>query len=81
MEVTNKELKMHYRGHDIVIPKGTRITHKTATGVDPNYNFIDDLSWIPLIDFNGKKLKNFSLIHDATYYGININPEDVENIG
>lgn len=51
------------------IPKGTRITHKTACGIDPNYNFIDEFGWIP---------KEYSILkHDAMYRGINIPPEFV----
>lgn len=76
---TNKEIKMFVFGYDVVIPAGTRVTHRTATGIDENYNFIDDLSWIPLLDIAGMKIKNSSLIHDATYYGINVNKEDVSD--
>ena len=61
----------------ITIPKGTRITHKTACGVDESYNFVADLNWIPLHD-NG--VKQYGLIHDATYRGINISKEFVEEI-
>ena len=75
MIVTNKEIKMLFRGmYNITIPKGTKTTNKTALGIDNNYNFINDFSWIPL-DVNGNK--QFGLIHDATYYGININKNDV----
>jgi hypothetical protein len=77
MLVTKQEIKMKYRDYGrITIPKGTRITHRTALGIDPNYNFIDDLSWIPLHDDG--KTKQFGLIHDATYYGINIPKELLE---
>jgi len=72
---TKKEIKMIFRDHySITIPKGTKVTNQTALGVDPNYNFIDDLSWIPLV--NG--VKQYGLIHDATYYGINIHKDLVE---
>lgn len=67
MKRTIQEIKMNFRGYDITIPQGTRITHITACGVDPRYNFVDDLSWIP---------KELPLLrHDATYYGINIPKE------
>ena len=76
MIVTNKEISMCFRNtYDIVIPKGTKVTNQTAMGIDKNYNFINDLSWIPLHD-NG--IKQHGLIHDATYYGININKCDIE---
>ena len=72
MKQTNKEIKMNFRGYDIVIPAGTRTTHKTALGIDPNYNFIDDFSFIP---------KDMPLLkHDAMYYGIDIPAEDVSDI-
>lgn len=78
MLVTNKNIKMVFRGmYPIEIPKGTRTTHQTASGYDEKYNFIADLSWIPL-DENGNK--QFGLIHDATYSGINIPKEDLEEI-
>jgi hypothetical protein len=66
---TTKEIKMTYKGYDITIPKGTRITHQTAIGFDSNYCFVDDLTWIP---------KNQPLLrHDAFYYGINVPSEYV----
>jgi hypothetical protein len=69
MKVTNQEIKMNFRGYDITIPKGTRITHQTACGYDEKCNFIDDLSFIP---------KEMPLLrHDATYYGINVPAEYV----
>ncbi|HEY3525881.1 MAG TPA: hypothetical protein VGK47_06775 [Nitrososphaeraceae archaeon] len=74
MEKTNQEIKMSWRGYDITIPKGTRITHNTALGVDPKYNFVDDLSWID-------KKTQFGLHHDATYYGIDVPAEFVSEIG
>jgi len=74
---TNQDVTMTYREYgEITIPKGTRLTHNTAMGKDLNYNFVDDLSWIPLVD----GIKQFGLIHDATYYGINIPKEFVEDI-
>lgn len=72
MKVTKEEIKMRWRGYDIVIPKGTRTTHKTALGVDEKYNFIDDFSWIA---------KNMPLMkHDAMYYGIDIPADKVERV-
>tara|TARA_B100000767_G_C19729739_1_gene521081 strand:- start:190 stop:432 length:243 start_codon:yes stop_codon:yes gene_type:complete len=80
MKQTNRVIEMEFMGHHIVIPKGTSITNQTADGIDENYNFIQDLSWIPKIDFNGKKIKNYSLIHDATYRGILISKEEIETV-
>mgnify|MGYP003659917808 CR=1 FL=1 len=79
-KVTNQEIKMNFKGHDIVIPKGTRTTHQTACGIDENYNFISDLSWIKPHIIDGKEVKNYGLIHDATFYGINIPKNQVEEI-
>jgi len=80
MKQTNQVIEMSFMGHDIVIPKGTKITNQTASGIDENYNFISDLSWIPTIEFGGKQVQNFSLIHDATYRGISIPKEKVETV-
>ena len=72
--VTKTELNLgdYMKGYDgIMIPKGTRTTHKTACGIDEGYNFIDDLSWIP---------KELGILkHDATYHGINISRELLED--
>jgi hypothetical protein len=70
MPYTNAEIKMNFKGIDIVIPKGTRVTHQTACGVDPNYNFIADLSFI-------NKKKYPIMYYDAYYYGINVPKEFV----
>jgi hypothetical protein len=77
MLVTKKEISMNFRGYEITIPKGIKTTHKTACGIDERYNFIDDLTWIPK-DENGNK--QYFLIHDATYYGINISRDLLEEI-
>lgn len=75
MLVTKEEIIMEYRDFGkITIPKGTRTSHHTACGIDENYNFITDLSWIPLV--NG--IKQHGLILDATHYGINIKKELLE---
>jgi len=66
---TNKELNLNWRGYNLTIPKGTRLTHQTACGIDKNYHFVDDLSFLP---------EHSIIKHDAIYYGININLEHVE---
>ena len=80
MKQTNQEVKMHFRGHDITIPKGTRITNKTAIGIDEKYNFVADLNWIPPVEIGGKQIKNYTLIHDATYYGIDVPAQYVSEL-
>ncbi len=65
----------NYRGYgQITVPKGTRLTHQTACGIDEKYHFVNDFGWIK---------KNYASIdkmlsHDATYYGIDIPKEFVE---
>ncbi len=73
--VTKRDIPLseYIEGYDLVIPKGTRVTHRTACGYDPSYHFIDDLSWIP---------KNIGMLrHDCEFYGINIKAEDIEAEG
>lgn len=73
-EVTKEEIKINFRHYgEITIPKGTRITHNTANGFDPDYNFIVDLTWI-------NKKENYPLWHDAYYYGIDIDASLIETI-
>jgi len=76
MLVTNQEISMTFRGYSITIPKGTVTTHDTACGMDKNYNFINDFSWMVYPD--GSKMSG--LIHDAKYYGINISLEFLTEI-
>jgi len=72
---TNKDYTapfMHYG--EITVPKGTKVTNQTAMGIDKNYHFVSDLSWVkrdyPEIDR--------ILIHDLTYHGINVPKEFVD---
>lgn len=74
---TNKDILVSgYKGGgrlaypDFTIPKGTRVTNMTACGVDKNYFFVDDLSFL------GKD--KYGLRHDLTYYGYNVPKEHVE---
>jgi hypothetical protein len=66
---TSKNVTVEFRNYGkITIPKGTKITHRTATGVDENYHFVDETDWI---------YENYSSIanilkHDVVHYGINI---------
>lgn len=68
---------MNFRGEEIVIPKGTKVTNQTALGIDKNYNFIDDFSW------HKPELKGFArtmAIHDMVHYGIDIPKEKVKEV-
>lgn len=73
---TAQDVKINFMGYgEISVPKGTRLSHQTACGIDENYHFVDDLTWIE------KSYPTISRIlkHDATYYGINIPKEFVES--
>jgi len=78
METNQDYTVENFRGvyPPITVPKGTRLTHQTAMGIDKNYHFVSDMSWIT---------KNYPtiakvLIHDVTYYGINVPKEFVTEL-
>jgi len=72
--ITNADYTIeNYRGNGkIIVPKGTRLTNKTACGIDEKYHFVDDLSFMP-----GNSTTNCAK-HDATYYGIDVPKEYVD---
>lgn len=73
--VTSQDVKINFRNYgEIVVPKGTALTHNTANGVDNSYHFVNDLSWIARDYPDVARI----LKHDAFYYGINIPKEFVE---
>jgi hypothetical protein len=60
---------------EITVPKGTKLTHQTAMGIDKNYHFVDEFSWIkPYPDGTPK----YGLIHDIKYRGLDVPKEYVE---
>lgn len=63
----------HFK-YDVTIPTGTRC--KEIIG-EPANLFVDDLSWIPKIPFDGGLIPDYFCIHDATYTGIRVKREDV----
>ena len=74
MAVTKQDVKISFMVFgEIVVPQGTRITHKTATGIDYDYNFVDEFGWI---DRDYPTVANI-LKMDARNYGINIPAEFV----
>ncbi len=76
--VTKEDYNVNYRDYgNITVPKGTRLTNRTAMGIDPNYNFVDGISWIPPHE-NGTL--QYGLIHDVIHYGINVPKEYVKKI-
>lgn len=71
---TSQDVKMVFRNYgEIIVPKDTRLTNRTALGIDDNYHFVDDLSWI---DRDYTTVASI-LKHDAKYYGIDIPKEFV----
>jgi hypothetical protein len=41
------DYKLNYRNYgEIVVPAGTPVTHRTASGPDPDYHFVDEFTWI-----------------------------------
>lgn len=78
MLVTKEDYTVDFMNYgSITVPKGTKLTNNTACGIDENYNFVDDLSWIEsYVDGT----KQYGLIHDMKYYGLNVPKEYVEHI-
>ena len=60
----------------ITIPKGTRVTNKTAIGIDKNYHFVDDFSWVKTID----GIPQYGLLHDLQYHGLNVPKEYINKV-
>jgi len=72
---TKQDVKVNFmRYGELIVPKGTELTHMTACGEDKNYHFVNDLSWVK------RDYKDISgiLTHDAKYHGIDIPKEYVE---
>ena len=72
MTTTKKDYKIHAYGYDFIIPSGSKVTDQTACGADKNYHF-----WV---DYHNQAeqltgFKNSLLLHDLTYYGLNIPKE------
>lgn len=76
---TNKDYTLNYTVAnisygEITVPKGTSLTHQTASGIDKNHHFVNEYGWIE---------KNYAdiaslLIHDVKHYGIDVPKEYVE---
>lgn len=76
---TNADYTTHYKVANsdygqITVPKGTRVTHQTALGIDKNYHFVDEYGWIK----ENYPRMSYSLMHDVTHYGINVPVEFVD---
>ena len=78
MKFTKRELTLTFKDYgELVIPKGTQITNQTAMGIDPAYNFVNDFSWVPR---HADGLKQYGLLHDLKYSGLNIPLEEIEEL-
>lgn len=74
MKKTIKPYTYNYEGFGpVTVPEGTRITNRTALGIDPNYNFVAEFEWID----RDYPTVSKCLRHDATFYGINVPKEYV----
>lgn len=73
---TTQDVTVNFREYgEITVPKGTRLTHKTASGIDKNYHFVDDFVWIAQ---NYPQYHKMQLLHDATHYGIDVPKQFVD---
>jgi hypothetical protein len=73
--LTIRPYSLKYKGYDITIPTGSRVSNVTACGNDDSYRFWQD--WHK----TAKALTGFDnsiLAHDLTYYGINVPAEYCE---
>ncbi len=78
--VTSKDYEIHFKVVNtdygvITVPKGTRVTNQTAMGIDKNYHFVSDKSWVKPHDDGTPQ---YGLLHDIEYYGIDV-PEEYIN--
>ncbi|MFT6125862.1 MAG: hypothetical protein ACJAVA_000304 [Flavobacteriaceae bacterium] len=77
---TSKEYKVNFKcaRQDygiLTIPKGTKLTHQTAMGIDKDYHFVNEFNWIKPHDSGTPQ---YGLIMDAKNYGINVPKEYVK---
>ena len=73
--VTKEDYTVKFMDYgDITVPKGTKLTHNTALGVDTNYHFVNEYGWI---DSNYSTISNI-LRHDVRHHGINVPKEFVD---
>lgn len=63
---------MHFG--EVTVPKGTKLTHQTAMGIDRTYHFVDEFDWID------KNYPDYDLIlkDEVSGRGINIPKEFVD---
>ena len=74
-----KDFTVNFKDHgEVTVPKGTKTNSlvagdkKNSRVVDTHYNYVCDFSWVQPHNFDGKLIPQHGLIHDLTYYGLNI---------
>jgi len=74
--LTIKEYKISFKGWDIIVPIGSKVSNSTACGNDDEYRF-----WLDHKEYVEKLtgFKNSLLAHDLKYYGINVPAEYCES--
>ncbi len=77
---TSKDYKIHFKVANsdygiLTVPKGTKLTNNTACGIDKNYHFVVDTSWVKPHEDGTLQ---YGLLHDLKYYGINVPKEYVK---
>lgn len=76
-KVLKKDYTVDFRQYGkITVPKGTKVTHQTADGVDESYHFVNEYDWID------KYYPAYSNIlkMDVESYGINVPKEFIEEV-
>ena len=75
--ITNKDYTLNFRNlGTITVPKGTKVSHWTATGLDVNIHFVCEYQWI---DRDYPEIKNL-LRHDIGFYGLDVPKEYVTEL-
>jgi hypothetical protein len=72
---TNKDYTTEFKHYgQITVPAGTTVTHQTACGIDEKIHFVNSFGWAKT---NYPEISGI-LIHDLTYYGIDVPVEYVD---
>jgi hypothetical protein len=75
--ITNKDYTLNFRQLGLItVPKGTRVSHWTATGYDEKIHFVCEYQWI---DTNYPEI-NKLLRHDIGFYGLDVPKEYVTEL-
>jgi hypothetical protein len=78
---TKKPYRVNLEGFKFVVPKGCKVSNKTAMGADDNYHFLairnvcPEPALISLEEWWSGNDMPLTLIHELTYKGVNIPAE------